>query len=798
MRAVLRPGLVATVLLLASCLGDPVGPGGLLVVRRFPADVDSVLVGAPGRPLSEPVTFQAVDGDGRPIPGAAVRWTVVGTNGRVEQAAGTSDAEGRFGAVWVLGTRASEQQQLTARVDAGKHTGVTTLAATAKPVEVAAVSFRDETTTVKVGVPTLLPIQATDPFGNRFTPPASFTALDTTFLGVDTTGTINARRRGFVRVVVTAATAADTAWVHGIQVVRSIVAQPETLLFHALGQTELLQATLIDDQGHEVLDSLPDVGVAVTTAVGLQAGVPVPSVVDVQAGKPLALRSVSEGSVELTLRAGTIARRVAVLVNQRVASVRLASRGINTDALRDTIRLGVQLSDSLGAPVAGQTVTYRSSDTTVASVAPDGLVTPRGNGSAWVHARASNGAADSVPVTVSQRVARVVVAPDSLAFDALQAAQPIRASALDRLGSPVAGASVTYGVRDGAVASVDSGGNVRALGNGATVVTAAAGEVSAAVVVQVAQRPVRLVLPGDTVHFDALGQDQTITAVALDSLGSPLSGGLTNLAVADAGLVERVDSVTVRAKANGVTKANFAVAGLPGQVVLVVGQSVASVAMPVAALSFDALNDTVRVTPTVQDRLGASLASAQVSFSSTDPSVAVVDANGLVTARGNGAATVIAQAIPGVAGRVQVSVNQRVARVTVAQDMLRFDALQAVLPVGAVARDRLVSPVTGGVSYATGNGAVASVDSNGTVRALGNGPTVMTLAAGGTTAPVVVQVAQRPVRLVLPSDTVHFDALGEDQTVTAVALDSLGSPLSGGVTNLAVADAGVVAAIDSV
>ena len=238
---------------------------------------------------------------------------------------------------------------------------------------------------------------------------------------MDTTGTINARRRGFVRVVVTAATAADTAWVHGIQVVRSIVAQPETLLFHALGQTELLHASLIDDQGHEVVDSLPDVGVAVTTAMGLQAGVPVPSVVDVQAGKPLALRSVSEGSVELTLRAGTIARRVAVLVNQRVASVRLTSRGINTDALRDTIRLAVQLSDSLGAPVAGQTVTYRSSDTTVASVAADGLVTPRGNGSAWVHARASNGMADSVPVTVSQRVARVVVVPDSLAFDALQA-----------------------------------------------------------------------------------------------------------------------------------------------------------------------------------------------------------------------------------------------------------------------------------------------------------------------------------------------------------------------------------------
>ena len=50
-------------------------------------------------------------------------------------------------------------------------------------------------------------------------------------------------------------------------------------------------------------------------------------------------------------------------------------------------------------------------------------------------------------------------------------------------------------------------------------------------------------------------------------------------------MIERVDSATVRAKANGVTKANFAVAGFPGQVVLVVGQSVASVAMPVESVS---------------------------------------------------------------------------------------------------------------------------------------------------------------------------------------------------------------------
>src|SRR5438105_15285423 len=82
MRALRWPSLAASLSCVIGCLGDPVGPAGTLVVRRL-APLDSVLVGAPGRPLPTVITLQAVHGDGRPVPAAAVAWTFAGTDARV-------------------------------------------------------------------------------------------------------------------------------------------------------------------------------------------------------------------------------------------------------------------------------------------------------------------------------------------------------------------------------------------------------------------------------------------------------------------------------------------------------------------------------------------------------------------------------------------------------------------------------------------------------------------------------------------------------------------------------------------
>jgi len=562
MRALRWLTLATTLVCLNGCLGDPVGPGGTLVLRRI-SPLDSVLVGAPGRPLPTAITFEAVDGENRPVRGAAVVWTVAGTNGRVDQAPGVTDGRGQFSVVWVLGTRASDAQSLTAQVAEGKHKATLTVSAVAKPIEVSSIAFsaQGDTTMVKLGVATRMPAGATDPFGNKFVPTTmKFVSLDTSLCRVDSLGTVQALKRGLGRVVVLAGSAADTAWVHPTQVVQTIVASPDTLRFHSLGQVATLTVQLLDDQGLAVKDSLPVDSVAVDT------------VVRVQPGTTYAVRSISNGMTPVVLRAGVVAQTVQVVVNQKVASVKASASHSNFDALGDTAQLSVLVSDSLGAPLTNQVLAYSASDSSVANVGPVGLVTSKGNGSTWIRARAYNGVADSVAVVVAQQVARVVVKRDSVLLDALHAVIPLQASAIDRLGSTVAGAALTYATESPSIATIDQSGNIQALANGATVAIATYGTDTASVGVRVAQRPVRVVMSGDTIRFVALGETQTIQAVAVDSLGYPVSNVVRALTVTDTTVVEQLDSVTIRSRANGVTRATFAVAGLPGQLSVMIAQ----------------------------------------------------------------------------------------------------------------------------------------------------------------------------------------------------------------------------------
>lgn len=561
MRPLRWPSLAASLLCLIGCLGDPVGPAGTLVVRRL-APLDSVLVGAPGRALPTAVTFQVVDGDGRPVPAAAVSWTLAGTNARVDDAPASTDSRGEVSAVWVLGTRAADAQTLTVQASVERHTSTLTVPAVAKPVEVSAVAFSShDTALVKLGVATVLRVEATDPFGNKFVPSGvRYVSLDTSLCVVDSLGSLTARKRGFGRVVARAGSTADTTWVHPTQFVQQVLATPDTVRFHSLGQTASLAVQLLDDQGLLVRDSLPVDSVVVDT------------VVKVQAGSTYTIRSVSNGVTPVILRVGSVARTVQVVVHQRVASVKLSAGRASLDALGDTVQLATAVSDSLGAPLTNQTLAFSAGDTSVVTVGSGGLITSKGNGSTWIHARAWNGVGDSIRVVVAQQVARVVVPQDSIVFSALKATLSIGATAVDRLGSPVPTAALTYASSGLSVATVDTTGSVRALGNGNALISARFGSDTAWVAVRVAQRPVRMLVPADTIRFVALGDSQAFRVTAVDSLGSTLTNMGVTVRIADTTVVDQPDSVALRSRGNGTTVAALSVGGLAAQVALIVNQ----------------------------------------------------------------------------------------------------------------------------------------------------------------------------------------------------------------------------------
>jgi hypothetical protein len=342
------------------------------------------------------------------------------------------------------------------------------------------------------------------------------------------------------------------------QVIASIDLPSAQIAFDALGDTLTVTVIARDRLGSVVTDASLTYAVADTSIAAFDSGSQV--------------RSVAPGQTQVVVtdpETGIVGTAV-VNVVQRATALRLAAESVSFDALGDTIPVSFSAWDRLGSAIANASASYRSTDPAVVAVTPDGLVTSLDNGAALLIAESPDGPADTVQVTVAQRVAAIVVGRDTLSFESLRAVQGAQAVAVDRRGAPVRSATVAYTVEDTTVATVDQAGQVEARANGATRLLAVAAGETGVVSLLIAQRPVRVV--ADTIRFDALGDVQAVTVVALDSLGSPVPGGVSGVVATDTAVVEVTDSATVRARGNGVTTASVTVAGITGDVVVVVDQ----------------------------------------------------------------------------------------------------------------------------------------------------------------------------------------------------------------------------------
>ncbi len=153
-----------------------------------------------------------------------------------------------------------------------------------------------------------------------------------------------------------------------------------------------------------------------------------------------------------------------------VATVTVTPASI-TEVVGGTAQLTAALKDSVGNPLTGRTVTWASSNTTVATVSSSGLVTGRAAGSATITAT-SEGKVGSSSVTVTQvAVASVAVAPASATIPQDQSVQ-LTATPKDAAGNTLAGRVVTWLSSAPGVCSVSSNGLVIGVGPGTATVTA--------------------------------------------------------------------------------------------------------------------------------------------------------------------------------------------------------------------------------------------------------------------------------------------------------------------------------------
>ncbi len=139
-----------------------------------------------------------------------------------------------------------------------------------------------------------------------------------------------------------------------------------------------------------------------------------------------------------------------------------------------TTRVSATLYDSAGNVITGRAITWRSSDTTVASVGNDGTVTALKAGPARITATAG-GIDGSTDITVNDAppaaVDRVTVSPSTRTLEE-GTSGTYTATAYDAQDKVITGRGVTWTVQDPSVAVVAANGEVTALRPGMTIVSA--------------------------------------------------------------------------------------------------------------------------------------------------------------------------------------------------------------------------------------------------------------------------------------------------------------------------------------
>lgn len=185
------------------------------------------------------------------------------------------------------------------------------------------------------------------------------------------------------------------------------------------------------------------------------------------------------------------------------------------------------------------------------------------------------------------------------------------------------------------------------------------------------------------------------------------------------------------------------------------------------------LGDTVRLDAKATDATGAPLSGIAVAWSTSDTSVATIDATGLLTARRNGAVQ-IAATVGAARVEAPVIVQQRPAAIVPSARTLLLDALGAdsLLSADVVdARGVALGASSPAIAWTSASPGTATVG-GGRITAVGAGRTWIHLTAGSVRDSIDVDVTQRATRVVIETPLpLLMRSVGETAVLRARAYD---------------------------
>jgi|GEM_PF-1187136 len=571
---------------------------------------------------------------------------------------------------------------------------------------------------------------------NATYPEVTWTSSNETIAKVDQTGTVTAAGVGEATITVTADGVSDTCRVAvSKKPVTSVLLNKHSLsLIHHDTYSLTAQVLPADASYPEITWTSSDESVAAVDANG-------------------EVTAVSVGHAVITATADGLLDMCSVSVSKKPVTGLTLSQSYTKIETGKTVELTAQvLPDDATYP----DVTWISSDETVAKVDQNGVITGISAGTVSISASA-DGISDTCQVFVIQRVTDVVMSESSLSLIHHDTAE----LGVQVLPNDATYPEVTWTSSDDSVLTVDQSGNIKALSVGTATVSTSADGVTSVCEVTVNKKPVDTVTLSQTdaamIHHDTL--QLTAQVMPADATYPDVTWESSNIKVAtvdQAGNVEAVGtgSAIITAVADGMV----------GRCDVTINKK------PVTSVTLNKQNstllhhDTVALAATVRP---GDATYPDITWTSSDKTVATVDKNGNVTAVGIGQATVTAKADDVTAELALIVEKRPVSDLLLSSDSetlllgQKTELTAKVIPNNATYPD---------ITWTSSDKTVATVDKNGNVTAVGIGQATVTAKADDVTAELALTVVKRPVSDILLSSDGETLLVGQKTELTATVV----------------------------
>ncbi|MBI3790327.1 MAG: Ig-like domain-containing protein, partial [Gemmatimonadetes bacterium] len=529
------------------------------------------------------------------------------------------------------------------------------------------------------------------------------------------------------------------------------------------------------------------------------------------------LVSVGNGTATVYVKSDFDSTAIAVTVKQQVAKWRLntdtasiAAIGDSAtvtataldlrDQVVDTLVTNAQPSWSLTDPSLATLTTVGKAATMVALLNGSTALTAQTVSADTAVIRFLGGSAvKKIGVLRVAQIATSVlpVGLDSTTIEAPFLTFKFRARALDRRGIDITtGAAITWTSTNPAVARVDTSGTVEALTVGVATIRAQRDGAVRNFPVVVTNPPKAIGVSPKPITFVSLLDTTRLTAVVRNArpdtlVGAPVTWSSVDPAIAT---ITPIGSPTsnvarVQAVATGTTRIiATAAAGVVDTVVVTVSNIATQVALTQRSVTLASINDSTAPAVTVRNARGDPMSTTVVTWVSRDPSIMTVTATGIVIARAQGTATLVASSGTGIDSIPVTVTNARAAVRLLPRGTVAFNALPQTLVVRAGtfnARGDTI-PATAAATWTTSNAAVASIASFSAdvvtlnITSVGTALLTATVPTGGggtITDTLRINATNDVQAITLSQGTVNFSSVGRTQLLAAQATNAAGGTI---------------------